>query len=284
MREVSIYTERDQFNPGDEVSGHVVVSTDETFTCNRIILKLRGKEYTHYQAGKIHVSESHDLLDDDITIMEGGDIHSGDTRIEFSFKLPDELPSTHDGFYGEVNYSVEAVVEVDRSRDPKSKLNLLVYGLSPPYIPEPLDRLPLMEEKEYLQAEIPTDILRPNKGLEVRFLVKERSRIKGVRIDIVKREDVVCQGRNLNSSSGISEKHIPLTFYDFNRWKEETIHEDWSSMVPFEGKLIKSSLYLKVVLEVGLSLDPFIEFPLQLSGEGEKEEDIFETTEMDFGW
>jgi hypothetical protein len=284
MREVSIYTEREQFNPGDEVSGHVVVSTDETFTCNRIILKLRGKEYTHYQAGKIHVSENHDLLDDDITIMEGGDIHSGDTRIEFSFKLPDELPSTHDGFYGEVNYSVEAVVEVDRSRDPKSKLILLVYGLSPPYIPEPLDRLPLMEEKEYLQAEIPTDILRPNKGLEVRFLVKERSRIKGVRIDIVKREDVVCQGRNLNSSSGISEKHIPLTFNDFNRWKEETILEDWSSMVPFEGKLIKSSLYLKVVLEVGLSLDPFIEFPLQLSGEGEKEEDIFEATEMDFGW
>lgn len=284
MREVSIYTERNQFNPGDEVSGHVVVSTDETFTCNRIILKLRGKEYTHYQAGKIHVSESHDLLDDDITIMEGGDIHSGDTRIEFSFKLPDELPSTHDGFYGEVNYSVEAVVEVDRSRDPKSKLNLLVYGLSPPYIPEPLDRLPLMEEKEYLQAEIPTDILRPNKGLEVRFLVKERSRIKGVRIDIVKREDVVCQGRNLNSSSGISEKHIPLTFNEFNRWIEETIHEDWSSMVPFEGKLIKSSLYLKVVLEVGLSLDPFIEFPLQLSGEGEKEDDIFESIEMDLGW
>ncbi|MHA2395618.1 MAG: sporulation protein [Candidatus Thorarchaeota archaeon] len=284
MRKVSIYTEKDQFRPGDEVSGHVVVSTDETFTCNRVILKLRGKEYTHYQAGKIHVNESHDLLDDDITILEGGAIHSGDTRIEFSFKLPEELPSTHDGFYGEVNYSVEAVVEVDRSRDPKSKLHLIVYGISPPYIPEPLDRLPLREEKEYLQAEIPTDILRPNKGLVVRFLVKERSRIKGVRIDIVKHEDVVCQGRNLNSSSGISEKHIPLTFNEFDRWIEETIHEDWSSMVPFEGKLIKSSLYLKVVLEVGLSLDPFIEFPLLLSGEGEKDVDIFEATEMDFGW
>ncbi|MHA1963712.1 MAG: sporulation protein [Candidatus Thorarchaeota archaeon] len=284
MRKVSIYTEKDQFRPGDEVSGHVVVSTDETFSCNRIILKLRGKEYTHYQAGKIHVAETHDLLDDDITLWEGGDIHSGDMRIEFSFKLPEELPSTHDGFFGEVNYAVEAVVEVDRAKDPKSKLKLIVYGRAPPYIPEPLDQLPLREEREHLQAEIPTDILRPNKGLVVRFLVKKRSRIKGVRLDIMKREDVVCQGRNLDSNRGFSEKRIPISFNKVDRWIEETIHEDWSSMVPFEGKLIKSSLVLKVVLEVGLSLDPFVEFPLRLSGEGEKEDDLFESIEIDLGW
>lgn len=284
MREVSIYTEKDQFRPGDEVSGHVVVTTDNTFTCNRIILKLRGKEYTHYQAGKIHVSETHELLDDDITIWEGGDIHSGNTRIEFSFKLPEEIPPIHEGFYGTIEYPIEAVVEVDRAMDPKSKIKLNVYGHPPPYIPEPLDRLPLREEGEHLQAEIPTDILRPNKGLVVRFLVKERSRIKGVRLDIAKREDVVCQKRNLDSTTAITEKHIPITFYEYDRWIEETVHEDWSSMVPFEGKLIKSSLVLKVVLEVGLSLDPCLEFPLRLSGEGEKEEGLFDSIEMDLGW
>ena len=284
MRQVSIYSEKDQFRPGDEVSGHVVVSTDKYFTCNRIILKLRAKEYTHFQAGKIHVSESHDILNDDITIWEGGDIQSGETRIEFSFNLPEEIPSTHDGFYGEINYYVEVVVEVDRANDPKSKMKFTVYGRTPRYIPEPMDRLPIGEEKEYLQAEIPTDILRPNKGLVVKFHVKERSRIKGVRLDIVKREDIVCQGRDLDSTTGISEKHIPITYNEFDQWIEETIHEDWSSMVPFEGKLIRTSLFLKVVLEVGLAFDPFIEFPLQLSGEGEKEEDLFDTIEMDFGW
>ena len=284
MRKVSIYSEKDQFRPGDEVSGHVVVSTDKYFTCNRIILKLRGKEYTHYQAGKIHVSESHDILNDDITIWEGGDIQSGETRIEFSFNLPEEIPSTHDGVYGEINYYVEVVVEVDRAKDPKSKMKFTVYGRTPRYIPEPMDRLPIGEEKEYLQAEIPTDILRPNKGLVVKFRVKERSRIKGVRLDIVKREDIVCQGRDLDSSTGISEKRIPITYNDFDQWIEETVHEDWSTMVPFEGKLIKTSLFLKVVLEVGLAFDPFVEFPLQLSGEGEKEEDIFDAIEMDFGW
>ena len=284
MREVSIYIEKNEFLPGEEVSGHVGISTDESFTCNRVILKLRGKEYTHYQAGKIHVSEKHDILNEDITIMEGRDIHSGDARIEFSFTLPEDIPPVHDGFYGTIDYTVEAVVEVDRAMDPKSKINLIVYGVTPPYIPEPMDRLPIREDKEHLQAEIPTDILRPNKGLVVRFLVKERSRIKGVRIDIVKREDVVCQGRNLDSTSTVSWKRIPITFNEFDRWVEESIHEDWNSMIPLESKLIKSTLFLKVVLEVGLAVDPFIEFPLQLSGEGEKEDDLFEAIEMDLGW
>ena len=284
MREVSIYSEKDQFRPGDEVSGHIVVSTDKYFSCNRIILKIRGKEYTHYQAGKVHVSETHKILDYDLTIWEGGDIQSGDTRVEFSFNLPEEIPSTHEGFYGEIDYSAEAVVEVDRANDPKAKLKFTVYGHTPPYIPEPLDRLPIGEEKEHLQAEIPTDILRPNKGLVVKFRVKVRSRIKGIRLDILKREDIVCQGRNLDSTTALSEKHISITYNEFDQWIEETIHEDWSNMVPFEGKLIKTSLYLKVVLVVGLAFDPYIEFPLQLSGKGEKEEDLFDTIEMDLGW
>lgn len=279
-----IYTEKNQFMPGEEVSGHVVVSTDKSFTCNRIILKLRGKEYTHYQAGKVHVSETHQIMDEDLTIWEGGDIHSGDTKFEFSFRLPEDIPPTHDSVFGAIDYSVEAVVEVDRALDPKSKVVLNVDTAPPSYIPEELDRLPIRQEEEHLHAEIPTDIIRPKKGLEVRFLAKERSRIKGVRLDIVMHNDVVCQGRNLDSDTRVSEKHIPITYNDFDRWIEETIHEDWSSICPFEGKLIRSSLMLKVVLEVGLSFDPCIMFPLRLSGEGEKEDDIFDSIELDLGW
>jgi len=230
------------------------------------------------------VSETHDILDEDVTIWEGGEIHPEETRIEYSFRLPEEIPSTHDGFYGEVDYSIEAVVEIDRALDPKSKINLIVFGLSPPYIPEPMDQLPIRGEVEYLQAEIQTDILRPNKELEVRFLVQERSRIKNVRLDIVKREEVVCHGKTLGSTKGFSEKHIPITYNQFDRWIEETIREDWSSVLPFEGKLIKTSLVLKVVLEVGLAFDPCIEFPLRVSGEKDKDKDIFDSIEMDLGW
>lgn len=279
-----IYTEKNEFKPGEEVSGHVVVTTDSSFTCNRIILKIRGKEYTHYQAGKVHVSETHDILNEDLTIWEGGEIHSGDTRFEFRFMLPDEIPPVHEGYHGTVDYSIEAVVEVSRALDPKSKMELMVYARLPQYIPEPLDQLPLRQEEDHIHAEIPTDVIRPGKGLEVRFLVKDRSRIKGVRLDIAKHEEVVCQGRNLDSTKTISEKQIPIMFNQFDRWIENSVMEDWTAIAPFEGKLIKSTLILKVVLEIGLSLDPSIEFPLRLSGEKKKDDELFDTFEMDLGW
>ena len=45
-----------------------------------------------------------------------------------------------------------------------------------------------------------------------------------------------------------------------------------------------TSLCLKVVLEIGLSLDPEVWFTLRLSGEREREDDVFDAIEMDLGW
>ncbi len=285
MREITIQTEKDTFEPGDEVRGHVLVSTDSNFTCNRIMMKIRGKEYTHYQAGKVHVSDTHELLHEDIIICEGGDVYSGNTPFEFEFTLPTEIPPVHVGFHGAIDYSIEAVVEIDRALDPKSKIELAIKSRPPPYIPEPISESePIGKQVEHLQVEIPTDILRPNKGLQVRFLVKERPRIKGVRIDILRREDIVCKGSKLDSKIVISEKHIPITFNDFDKWIEETILLNWSSLNPFKGKLIKISPVLKVVMEVGLALDPFVEFPLRLSGEEKSHDELFDSSDLDLGW
>ncbi len=285
MREVTISTEKDLFLPGDLVSGHVLVRTDKGFTCNRIVLKLRGKQYTHYQAGKAHVSETHEILSKDIPICDGGQFYSGDERFEFEFRLPEKIPPVHTGLHGMIDYTVQAVVEIDRALDPKSKIELIVKSPHPNYIPEPIpEPMPIRKETEYLQAEIPTNILRPKKGFVVRFLVLERSRVKGIRLDILRKEDVICRSRKLDSKIVISEKHIPITNNDFERWIEETIHHDWSTVIPFESKLINTSLVLKVVLEVGLSIDPFIEFPLRLSGEKPKEDPSDDFTDIDLGW
>ncbi|MFW9975976.1 MAG: hypothetical protein ACFFDQ_11960, partial [Candidatus Thorarchaeota archaeon] len=176
-------------------------------------------------------------------------------------------------------------VEIDRALDPKSKIELNVKTPLPQYIPEPIsETLPIKRETENLQAEIQTDILRPKRGFEIRFLVKERSRVKGVRLDILRREDVICKGTKLDSKIVINEKHVPITSNDFDHWLEETIHHDWSTVIPFESRLIKTSLVLKVVMEVGLSLDPFIEFPLRLSGEKPKEELTDDHTDFNLDW
>lgn len=284
MRDVTIYLEKNEFFSGEEVVGHVVVKTDSTFSCNRVILKIEGKEYTHYQAGKVHVSDTHPLMGEELTIWEGGNINSGDTKFEFQFKLPEELPPVYEGSFGIIDYSIEAVVEVDRALDPKQKIPLVVKNRPPEFIPEQSDQLPIRKEDEHIQAEIPTDIVRPRKGFVVRFLVKERSRIKGVRLDIIRQEDAICQRRELDSKKELYQKQIPISYNEYGTWIEETIHEDWLTYIPFEGKLIKTSLLLKVVLEIGLAMDPEIWFPLRLSGEKGKDDDQFDVIEMDLGW
>jgi hypothetical protein len=284
MRDVTIYLEKNEFFSGEEVVGHVVVKTDSTFSCNRVILKIEGKEYTHYQAGKVHVSDTHPLMGEELTIWEGGNINSGDTKFEFQFKLLEELPPVYEGSFGIIDYSIEAVVEVDRALDPKQKIPLVVKNRPPEFIPEQSDQLPIRKEDEHIQAEIPTDIVRPRKGFVVRFLVKERSRIKGVRLDIIRQEDAICQRRELDSKKELYQKQIPISYNEYGTWIEETIHEDWLTYIPFEGKLIKTSLLLKVVLEIGLAMDPEIWFPLRLSGEKGKDDDQFDVIEMDLGW
>ena len=50
------------------------------------------------------------------------------------------------------------------------------------------------------------------------------------------------------------------------------------------AKLIKTSLVLKVIMEVGLAIDPSLEIPLKVSGKKTKEEADSDSIEMDLEW
>ena len=285
MRQLAIFTEKEHYVPGETVKGHIVISTTKDFNCNRIVLEARGKEYTHYQAGKVHVSETNVLLTEDITVYDGGVIYSGDTEFDFEFGLPENVPPAHSGFHGTIQYSIQAVAEVDRSIDPKSKIGLEVISQPPRYIPEPeLASQPIRREEGQLLVEVPTDFLRAKQGFQVRILVRDRSRVKGVRIEIHRQEDVVCKGHKLESKILITEKRIPITVSDFDRWIDEIIEFDWRAVTPFIAKLIKTSFILKVVMEVGLAIDTSVEIPLQVSGEKTEDEADSDSVDLDIGW
>lgn len=285
MRQISIHTERNRYSPGERVIGYAVVSTSKEFDCNRIALRVEGKEYTHYQAGKAHVSETHEVLRKDMTISDGGIVSSGDTTVEFEFELPENIPPTHVGFRGSIQYTLEAVAEISRAKDTKSKSNLIVTSRPPLYIPEPgPESPPIRREKEQLLVELPTDIVRPNRDFDVRVCVRERPRVKGVRIEIHRREDVVCRGNKLNSTILVMNKQIPIGYSDFDRWVDEAVRFDLSTVIPFVAKLIKTSLVLKVIMEVGLAIDPSLEIPLKVSGKKTKEEADSDSIEMDLEW
>ncbi|KXH73524.1 MAG: hypothetical protein AM326_10615 [Candidatus Thorarchaeota archaeon SMTZ-45] len=285
MRFIDIKFSQRNAKPGDCISGVVVVETDKAFECNRVILKLKGKERTEMGSGDSRITDDVIHLQGKIELCEATEIPIGKSEFPFKFKLDNELPPTYSGYGGFIEYSAEAVVEMDWAIDPKMTRRFRVLPIQPAYIPEADGYNPMNKDLDVLHVELLSDILRMKQGLPVRFMVDEHSRVNGVRLEIRRKEHIKCRSRNGTHDVVITKKFIPLTTGDFHRWREEIMGKGWQR-VPFESKLVRTSYFLKVVLEMKWELDPNVSFKIRISGEKPEEtvNDILESIELDLGF
>ena len=285
MRSVDIKFSQRNAEPGGTISGVVVVETDKTFECNRVVLKVKGKERTEIGSGDSKIVDEHYHVKGKIELSEATEIPFGKSEFPFKFKLDEGLPPTFSGYNGWIEYSVEAVVEMDWTIDPKITRRFRVLPFQPAYIPDTDGYDPLNKDKDELHVELLSNILRMNQGISVRFMVEEHSRVNGVRLELRRRETVRCQKRESTHDVTIKEKFIPITFREFDRWREETVGEGWRRM-PFQSKLIETFYFLKVILEKRWEIDPFVRYRLKISDEKPEEdaEDIFADLVFDLGF
>jgi hypothetical protein len=236
-------------------------------------------------SGDSSISDEYMHARGEMFLSDATTILRGKTEFPFAFELDTNLPPTFSGYYGWIEYSVEAVVEVDWSIDPKMTRRFKVLPFHPEYIPEVDGYNPKNMKKNELHLELPSDVLRVRKGIPVRFMVEEHSRVTGVRVELRRREHAKCQGRTGNNDETISRKFVPSTPQFFDRWHEVVVGENWRR-IPFRSKLMHTAYYLKVVLEMTWEIDPFVTYKLRVSGEQPEEEvdDIFEDIAMDFGF
>ncbi|MFX1605618.1 MAG: sporulation protein [Promethearchaeota archaeon] len=285
MRSVDIKFSQRNAQPGGTISGVVVVETDKIFECNRVILKIKGKERTEMGSGDSRIVDEHYHVRGKIELCEATEIPYGKSEFPFKFKLDEDLPPTYSGYYGWVEYSVEAVVEMDWTLDPKITRRFRVLPSPMPYIPEKDGYDPKNKDNEILHVELLDDVLRMKEGIRVRFMVEEHSHVNGVRLEIRRRETANCQRTERTHDVTITKKFTPISFRDFDRWKEEIVGKGWRR-VPFQSKLIETYYFLKVVLEMKWTFDPFVRYRLKISGEKPEEEtmDIFDDFAFDLGF
>ncbi|TFG32972.1 hypothetical protein EU527_09005 [Candidatus Thorarchaeota archaeon] len=283
MRIVDIHFQNRRLLPGDILAGVVEIKTNKPFGCNRVVLKLKGKEHTEYSAGENRVSDDKTIIGRVFRVSEGKTIPEGITRIPFSIDLPKQLSPTYEGTYGRIEYTLEAVVEVNWTLDPKCKKEFRVLQNRPPYIEDSIGLEPSTITDDELQVQLDEKCLRLDTGINVQFKVKERSRVRGVRFEIIREEDAVCRSRTLNRKSAIVRKIYPIASDDFGRWLDINIGEKWRYHLPFLSGLFKITYFLKVTLDVGLDFDPSIEFPLKFS-DIVPERDVLEEIAIDLGF
>lgn len=282
LRSVDIVFDNNRVLPGETLTGSVIVKTDETFDCNRIVLKVLSRERTEYGSGDDRHVDTKQLVSRVFRISEGRTIPEGTTSIPFSYTLPRGLPPSYRGHNGNIKHDVEGVVEVDWALDPKMTREYLVLQNRPPYIPEIVDASTPSESVEGLRARLDNNILRMDTGILARFNIDDKKRIRGVRFDIVKRENAKCGWRNLKNDSSVRKKFIELGPDDWGRWQEIQIGEEWRYHLPFESLLFQVSYHLKVTLEIGWELDPSIFFPLRFS-DFAPEKDVLDEIALDLG-
>lgn len=285
MRFVDIKFSQRNAQPGGRISGVVVVETDETFECNRVILKVKGKERTEMGSGDSKITDEHVRIRGKIILSEATEIPYGKTEFPFEFKLKEELPPTYSGYYGWIEYSVEAVVEMDWTIDPKMTRRFRVLPFQPEYIPEIDGYNPMNKDTNVMHVELQSDVLRMRQGIPVRFMVDDHSRVNGVRLEVRKREYAKCRSSKRTHDVTVKKKFIPLSTRDFHRWKEEIVGEGWRR-VPFKSKLMRTGYILRVVLEMNWELDPFVTYKIKISGEKPEDEvgDILDAIAMDLGF
>ena len=284
MRFVDIKFSEREARPGGIISGVVVVDTDKTFECNRVVLKIKGKEKTELGSGDSKITDEVILVNRRITLCETLEVPCGRSEFPFTFTLEEGLPPTYSGYSGWIEYSVEAVVEMNWTLDPKMTRRFRVLPISPDYIPELDGYNPVNKDEDKLHIELQSDILRINKGIPVRFMVEEHSRVNGVRLELRRSESVRCAGSKGTHDDTQKRRFIPFSLEDFNSWQEEIVGEGWRR-VPFRSKLITTTYFLKVTLETRWALDPYIKIPVRISGEKPDEDvdDIFDSIAYDLG-
>jgi hypothetical protein len=285
MRFVDIRFSQRNAIPGGSISGVVIVETDETFNCNRIVLKVKGKERTEMGSGDSSISDEYIHASGEMFVSDAVTIRPGKTEFPFAFVLDKNIPPTFSGYYGWIEYSVEAVVEVDWRFDPKMTRRFRVLPIHPEYIPEVDGYNPKSMKTNVLHVELPSDILRMREGIPVNFMVEEHSRVTGVRFEIRRRESAKCSHSTGNNDETIERKFVPLQPHDFGKWREFVLGTEWRR-VPFRSKLLKTEYFLKVVLEMRWEIDPFVTYKLRISGKRpeEEEEDIFDDLAIDLGF
>ena len=265
MRSVDIEFDSKRVLPGDTLSGRVVIKTDKTFDCNRVVLKALSRERTEYGSGDNRSIEEKCHMTRVFRISESRIISEGTTIVPFSFQLPRGLPPTYGQYSNFIRHTVEGVVEVDWALDPKSTQEFHVIQTRPPYLLEDVGGEIVPKSNDGLHIQLSTNILRMDTGILVGFKVEKEKRMQRVRVDIIRRQDTKCRWHDTIRSTTMREKSYELRPDDWGRWKEIQIGEEWRFHLPFKSTLIRVSYHLKVTYEIGLKLDPSIEIPLRFS-------------------
>ncbi|MHA2379564.1 MAG: hypothetical protein ACXADS_09805 [Candidatus Thorarchaeota archaeon] len=283
MREVEILLSNEGVVPGDTITGNVIVRTDDDFECQRAYVTLLGEEESKVavHVGKVtavhrdtrkHTSQIINLVADSV-------IPFGESRYDFSFKIPENAPGSYEGVHGRIRYVLKAQVEISWTRNLKSELRFDVAWQPSSETLESKPQAAKIEHdgKTLLKIEAEKDVVTLGDRVPIRLWVSPRMKIRGVRAEIVSSEYVEPKGYKQDVENVLATSYLEDAHLRRDSWVDMNIETEPNWRRSFKTDLIEYNHRLKVTLDIPMRLDRKIEIPIELSGrvEGSSEADPF---------
>ena len=274
MRELEILLSKEEFIPGDTVNGTLVIRTDDDFECQGVQITFRGDEVAKVlvHAGKVTIvhSETREHANQTLDMVWDSIIPSGETRREFSFRLPEDVPGSYDGIHGRIRYVLQAQVQISWARDLKSEMKLQVVSRPSSEVLDSRSQEAMIEHDGniLLRVEATREDVILGDRFPFRLLLSPLVKIRGVRAEIIGYEHVAPKGHARDAENVLATSYIEDDHIRRDSWMEMNIQTEPSWKSSFKTELIDYTHRLKVTLDIPMRLDRSVVVPLRLSGRG----------------
>ncbi len=271
MRKIEIQLNEEPLLPGGKVEGYVLVTCDDDFQCERLYVSLIGEEKSEIviHTGKVTIvyREDREHINVVTEFAESAMIPMGESRYEFSFTLPSDIPGSYKGSYGLIKYTLEAQAEISWARDLKFKIEPSVgfkQNLDLESTPQPKSGFVDDEGTTILKVETGKDPVSLGDNVDFRFLVDRDTKMRGVRAELLRLEHVEPKGHTADSKKTLAESYFSDEEIRRDSWIESSIPTDLTWTESFTTELIDYSHILKITIDVARRRDKAIEIPIRL--------------------
>lgn len=271
MRKLAITLPKASYMPGEEISGSLELICDKPFDSNGTtvsiqgIMEVKGESYPDAPKDKIKIETKtlvQALLGEAILLSPPRRYEAGTHKFDFSFHLP---PSTchirdnleissgifpsYDGKYASIEYSIQAEIEVSRSRNVKTKTPLSII-IPLESTSRELQMYIVEKGEKVVEFEADTHELCIGSPLELRCRLNSYQLISKVRFEIMHQESTrVEYARNLHSQTYCKVDVRPQK-QDIGKWQTLVLEPKRNIPQSFKTKQVTSETVLKVTVQL----------------------------------
>ena len=269
MREVFFVLPKEEFQPGENITGTLHLRCDDDFDCNRVVVELVGTEVTEVTVGsgddRRTYRDTHHIINLEMELSGPQRIYPGEKRFDFSIHLPPVLPPSYNGPCGTIRYYLTGKAEVSWAIDPKTMAPISIPMLRPDIPPNDESYHYVIGESEawLLRAESGSNTLFFGDDYQFRIIVADGARLRKVRVQLYHVELVAPDGYEnrsfkLMNSWELSEEELPR-----NTWLDVWLETSRSWPAPFTSNLVRTEYWLHIGIDIPWMPDKKIEIPMK---------------------